>query len=176
MTEDRADQIREAVRDTFLENLVELLLGSALRLGEALGLDQGDVGDGVVLVRVTKTRIRSVRVSDDATEALRRQIAGCKRLGPHEPVFQAPRRGNRMRVSTAGHAFSRIVVAQGLPHMKMHDLRHGAASIMLRKGVDMRSIADQLGHRNPAFTAKVYAHVHVDALSEAVAMLNRRKG
>jgi integrase len=176
MTEDRADAIRDAMRGTFLENLVELLLGSALRLGEALGLDQGDVGEGVVLVRVTKTRIRSVSVSADAGEALRREIAGAKRVGPKEPVFQGQRKGDRLRVDTAGHAFTRTIVSAGLPRLRVHDLRHGAASIMLRKGVDMRSIADQLGHRNPAFTAKVYAHVHPDALAEAVSLLNRRSG
>jgi integrase len=43
--------------------------------------------------------------------------------------------------------------------MRVHDLRHGTATLLLSRGTPMRVIADQLGHANPAITANVYAHV-----------------
>jgi integrase len=175
MTEDRADAIRDAVRGTFLGNLTELLLGSALRLGEALGLDQGDIGDGFVLVRRSKTRVRAVMVTDDAAVALKRQVASSKRRGPKEPVFFGPKTGERLTGSTVSHAFPKLLQRAGLPRLSPHGLRHGAATIMLTKGAPMRVIAEQLGHRNPSLTARVYAHVVPEAQRDAVRLLGRRK-
>ena len=174
MTEDAADQIRDAVAGTFLEPLVELLLGSGLRLGEALGLDQGDARGNVVMVRRSKTRQRAVVISDDAAEALRRHIAAAKVRGLQEPVFIGPRTGKRLRGSSALHAFQKALTAAGLPHYRLHDLRHGVASLMVARGVHMRVVSDQLGHSNPAFTARVYAHVAPAQIEEAVRLLNRR--
>ena len=174
MTEDRADQIRDAVKDTFLDNLTELLLGSGLRLGEALGLDQGDVADGVVIVRRSKTRIRAVNVSADAADALRREIASAPRRGPREPVFFGPRTGDRMRADTVTHAFPRLLTAAGLPRMTPHGLRHGAATILLTKGAPMKVIQEQLGHASMQTTSRVYAHVIPELQREAAQLLNRR--
>lgn len=174
MTEDAADRIREAVRDTFLETLVELLLGSGLRLGEALGLDQGDVQGNVVMVRRSKTRKRAVVVSEDAAEALRRHISSEVVRGANEPVFLGPRTGRRLRESSALHFFQRRLAEEGLPKMRLHDLRHGVASLMVAKGTHMRVVSEQLGHSNPAFTARVYAHISPSQVQEAVNLLNRR--
>jgi integrase len=46
---------------------------------------------------------------------------------------------------------------------------------MLADGHPMRVIAEQLGHRNPAITARVYAHVIPEAQRSAVGSLERRK-
>lgn len=54
--------------------------------------------------------------------------------------------------------FKRLCVAEGLPEARLHDLRHFAASQLLSAGVDVRTVAGRLGHRNPATTLNVYAH------------------
>jgi integrase len=46
-----------------------------------------------------------------------------------------------------------------LPHLRFHDLRHMHVSLLNRAGVDARTIADRIGHVDPAFTIKRYAHV-----------------
>jgi integrase len=56
--------------------------------------------------------------------------------------------------------------------MRVHDLRHGNATLLLAAGVPMRAIADQVGHASPALTASVYAHVQPDALRAAVGALD----
>lgn len=176
MSEPMAERITDATRDTFLGPLVELLLGSGMRLGEALGLDQGDLhlDEGFVVVRVSKTRVRAVPISDDAIVALRTALARAKRRGEHEPVFYGPRSGERLNAATVSHAFPKALAAAGLPRLTPHGLRHGAATLMVAKGVHMRHVAEQLGHRNPALTARVYAHVLPEAQKEAVRLLNRR--
>jgi integrase len=46
-----------------------------------------------------------------------------------------------------------------LPRIRLHDLRHTHATIALKAGVPVKVITERLGHENPAFTLKQYAHV-----------------
>ncbi|MEZ4385143.1 MAG: tyrosine-type recombinase/integrase [Nannocystaceae bacterium] len=51
--------------------------------------------------------------------------------------------------------------------MRLHDLRHSAASDALMRGVHLAVVGKILGHKNPSTTAR-YAHVSDTVLSEAV--------
>jgi integrase len=172
-----ADAILDAVEGHWTEHLVRLLLGSGIRMGEAIGLDQGDLmlDESYVRIRITKTRVRAVRISSDAVLAIRQALAKAPRRGQDEPVFFAPnKRRERMRGTSVSHALPRLLAAAGLPPLSPHKLRHATATLMLRDGVPMRVISEQLGHRNPAITARIYAHVSPDQLVEAVRSLERR--
>lgn len=59
-------------------------------------------------------------------------------------------------VTTRFHALS---AAAGLPTIRLHDLRHSAASIALASGVDLKTVSANLGHSGIAITADLYAHV-----------------
>lgn len=65
-----------------------------------------------------------------------------------------------------------------LRRVRLHDLRHGAASTMLAAGVDMNVISKRLGHSRSSFTADTYAHmlegVGRDAAEKAAALIPRR--
>lgn len=178
LTAAEADAILDAVSGTWIDRPVRVWLGTGLRRGEVLGLDQADVQAGYVRVRVSKTQVRAVPVSDDAQAALTEAIAAAPRVGPDEPVFFGVRgksKHERMPASSISHALPRILQQAGLARLTPHALRHGAATLMLAGGVPMRVIAEQLGHRNPALTARVYAHVIPEAQRTAVGHLPRRQ-
>lgn len=160
---DQADRILDAVKGDPLEALYVLLLGSGMRLGEAVALDWRDVDleRRTVRIRAGKTRasIRTVPFPSFAAAALLAHRARSPIVGPSEPVFRGERTGKRLRGDVATHQFPRLLAAAGLPRMRVHDLRHGNATWLLSRGTPMRVIADQLGHANPAITANVYAHV-----------------
>lgn len=65
-----------------------------------------------------------------------------------------------------------------LRRVRLHDLRHGQASLMLAAGVDMNIISKRLGHARSSFTADTYAHmldgVGRDAAEKAAALIPRR--
>jgi integrase len=42
--------------------------------------------------------------------------------------------------------FVALVARTGLPPVRLHDLRHGAATLMLLAGMELKTISDQLGH------------------------------
>lgn len=178
LTHDEADAILDAVEGHWVGPVVRVLLGSGIRLGEALGLDQRDLllDAGFVRVRRSKTDVRAVPISADAVAALRQALTLAPRRGPDEPVFFGPRKSrHRLRRWSVSQALPRILEPHGLGYITPHQLRHGAATLMLADGHPMRVIAEQLGHRNPALTARVYAHVIPESQRAAVASLERRK-
>jgi site-specific recombinase XerD len=55
----------------------------------------------------------------------------------------------------------------------MHALRHHYASALLEDGVNIRALADFLGHNDPGFTLRVYAHLMPSAEDRARAAVDR---
>lgn len=171
LTGPEARAVSGAIVDDRYEPLYRLLMGSGMRLGEACGLDWRDVhlDEAFVVVRRSKTKARSVPISADAVAALRGHRSS---IDPEAPVFLGPRTGERLSTMTVSHAFPRLLRKAGLRPMRVHDLRHGVATTMLAAGVPMRVIAEQLGHANPAMTAKVYAHVIPESQRAAIGSLD----
>jgi site-specific recombinase XerD len=67
------------------------------------------------------------------------------------------------------HRFHRLVVQSGLPPVRLHYLRHGAATLALAAGADLRTIQDMLGHASIVLTAATYTSVLPDVAREAAA-------
>lgn len=181
LTEDRIDRIVEVSRGTWLGPVIALIVGSGLRVGEAVGLDWGDVheDEGYVIVRRTKTRPRAVPISSDAADALRSHRAARTLVAADAPVFLSHRPLHRtvdprMTPGAVAQAMRDLLRRHKLPLVTPHGLRHGVATSLVAQGVHMRVVAEQLGHRDPALTARVYAHVVPQQQAAAVQLLNRR--
>ena len=67
--------------------------------------------------------------------------------------------GTHLHPDSFSDAFKRLRIASQLPRIRLHDLRHTHATIALQAGVPVKVIAERLGHEDPAFTMKQYAHV-----------------
>lgn len=63
--------------------------------------------------------------------------------------------------------FRALFAAAGLPPVRLHDLRHGAASLMLAAGVDMKIVSETLGHSMLSLTADTYSSVFAEVAAEA---------
>ena len=67
-----------------------------------------------------------------------------------------------------------------LRHVRLHDLRHGQASLMLAAGVPLAVVSKRLGHSTVAITADTYSHllegVGRDAANRAAALVERQGG
>jgi integrase len=62
----------------------------------------------------------------------------------------------------------------GLPPVRLHDLRHGAASLMLAAGVELKVVQETLGHVSSTFTRDTYTSVYphvAQAAAESTAAL-----
>ena len=171
-----AERLLEAISGDPLEPFYALLLGSGLRRGEAVALDWRDVDldAATVTVRTGKTAraVRTVSMAPFAVAALRAHRAASPVVGPAEPVFRGAK-GERLRGDVAYHQWLRLLARAGLGHLRLHDLRHGHATLLLAGGTPIRLIADQLGHASPSTTENVYAHVIEAQLHDAVQGLGR---
>ena len=64
--------------------------------------------------------------------------------------------------------FDKLLDEAGLPHMRFHDLRHSAATILLVASVHPKVVQERLGHSTIAMTLDVYSHVLPSMQQEAV--------
>ena len=171
------ERIIAAVSGTWLELPVRVYLGSGLRRGEVLGLDQRDLvlEEGYIRVRVSKSRVRAVPITEDAVDALREAVRLAPRRGPKEPVFFGVKTGERLGGDTVTQVFARTMERAGLGRLTIHSLRHGVATLMVASGVHIRTVAEQLGHANPSLTLRTYSHISPDLARQAIRSVERRK-
>ncbi|MEU2683433.1 tyrosine-type recombinase/integrase [Streptomyces hygroscopicus] len=83
-------------------------------------------------------------------------------------------------------SFGRIAVAAGPPRVRLHDTRHGCASLLFAAGFAPRVVMEILGHSQIAVTMNLCTHVnddsrreamgHMDRLLNAVGLRGRRQG
>ena len=67
--------------------------------------------------------------------------------------------GSPRTPSTVTQQFRRIAKRAGFSDIRLHDLRHTHASLLLQQGTDMKTISTRLGHASIAFTMDTYAHL-----------------
>jgi integrase len=101
-------------------------------------------------------------------EACRLKLPKTAFLFSHEVDGSLP-----WRPDSTTRAFASMCRRAGLPSCRLHDLRHYVATRLLSSGVDARTVAGRLGHRNAATTLNVYAQFLPEADREAANVLGR---
>jgi len=148
---EEAGRLRHALDPKiYADAAVLALLGTGLRLGELERLRRQD-WDGQTL-RIaslpgapTKSgRGRLVDVASWAHEAVETLLAR-----PRSPLAR-----NTLR----RHLAARCREAR-VPEIRIHDLRHTRATLLLLVGVPLLYVSQQLGHHDPGFTLRVYGHL-----------------
>lgn len=68
--------------------------------------------------------------------------------------------GAPLSANNIGQREFRALIAQaGVPVIRFHDLRHTAATLMLKAGISVKVVAERLGHRDTSITQDISAHV-----------------
>lgn len=184
LTPDQARRFIEAVRGDRLEALYVVALATGMRQGELLGLawDDVDLAGGSLTVRHALQRVggryalvepktarsrRTIALPSLATVALEehrsrqafaQRWAGSKWSNPVGVVF-TNLTGGPLDATNVTHRLQAILAAAGLPRQRFHDLRHGAASLLIASGTPMRQVMELLGHSDIRLTMNTYAHV-----------------
>lgn len=161
------------------ETAFAILIFTGMRLGEVLGLRWRDVDLEHGALRIVQQRT-ILGISTVKTHRSNRQLdidrGLVQRLRAHKARQNADRLvagaawvdndliicdglGLPLTHSTVDHTFKRLIGKLGLPaSLRVHDLRHTHASHLIAAGVDVRTVADRLGHATPGFTLNVYSH------------------
>jgi integrase len=74
-------------------------------------------------------------------------------------------------------AFKRALIAAGIdPTVRLHDLRHTCASLLIAQGVDAKVIQVHLGHASYGITMDRYGHLYPDATAVVGTALDAARG
>jgi integrase len=84
--------------------------------------------------------------------------------------------GRRVLGRAVADAFTRALRRLGLPAVRFHDLRHGAASLMLAEGVPLAVISRTLGHATISITGDVHSHLTRKLRRDAADAMDRALG
>jgi integrase len=195
---DEVRRLFEASEDDRFHALWVILATTGVRLGEALGLRWEDVdlaggrmmvkralqrqrGKGLVFVEPKTGRSRrTIHLAQRAVSALGRQ----KRLQAEERLISGPEWqehglvfatdvGRPVEGGQVNWRFHKALKSAGLPDMRVHDLRHTAATILLTLGVHPKIVQEMLGHSTVTLTLDTYSHVAPALHAEAASQLDR---
>jgi integrase len=191
----QAERLLEAARTSRLEAFYVLALATGARRGELLGLKWTDVDldnsrltirralqriEGQQGLQLTETKSatanRTIILPKFAIAALKahraRQLQERLISGPdwrNDGFVFTGRDGQPLEPITLHRDFKALLNRAGLPvTTRVHDLRHGAATLLLAKGVPLKLIQNLLGHSSIAVTSAFYAHV-ADELKQTAA-------
>lgn len=176
--------------------LVRLLVATGLRRGEALALRWSNVdltngtaritgtlsrtgGDLVVTPTKTDRSRRTVHLAESTVTVLRsvKAAQARERLKAGDQwadggyVFTTEL-GHPLDPRNALRAIQTAATRAGLEGVRLHTLRHTAASLMLSAGVGLKIVSDILGHASISVTADTYGHLQPDVTKTAMATLD----
>ncbi len=150
--------------------LLEFLYGTGTRVSEAVGLDLADLDleAGTVRVLGKGARERQVPLGRGARDALRPWLADRWELaGTRTDAVFVNLRGRRITRQGVFDIVKKAAMRAGLESSEVspHVLRHSAATHMLERGADLRTVQEILGHANVS-TTQVYTRVSPQHLLE----------
>ena len=176
--------------DDRLADLFEVIIGTGLRRGEALALrwpdvdltarvlvihpDRGTLSDvaGRLMFTAPKTKGSAAGVGLYARvvaafqrQATRQAVERAEWIECYEDddlVF-ARVNGASLRPDWVLDRFHDLTERAGLPRVRLHDLRHLAATIMITSGVPLALVSKTLRHATSGITADLYGHLTAEA-------------
>ena len=83
-------------------------------------------------------------------------------------VFAKPD-GSPIHPDLISQTFERLLAKLDLPRVRLHDLRHTHATILLQQGINPKVVSERLGHASVSFTMDVYKHVLPGMQAQAAA-------
>ena len=167
-----------------------LCLYTGLRIGELLGLTWNDINLDRGVIKITKTVYREkdesgtwqLCVDTPKTKASDRVIPLpeyiTNMLRQDYEIAQTPyvvenKKGERMSIRSYQYIFEKLTERTGVRKLNFHALRHTFATRAIECGMDIKTVADIMGHQNASITLNRYAHCMLDHKIEMMQKLPR---
>lgn len=149
--------------------IICIFLNCGLRISEIVGLNVRDYhGDNLRVVgKGDKERV--VYLNKSTTDAIENWLIVRKTMTPeHEPALFVSNRRTRLSREMVHSMVKKNLLRAGLDptQYSSHKLRHTAATLMLKNGVDIRTLQEVLGHEH-LNTTQIYTHVDSTELRTA---------
>ncbi len=176
-------QIEKAVMNGKKDKLYGILLClySGLRIGELIALQWSDIDLTKGILTVSKSCHDSKEgliIDAPKTISSRRVIPLPKQLLPilksikkkSDAPFVVSAKGKPVSVRSYQRSFELLLKRLNIPHKGFHSLRHTFATRAIECGMDVKTLSEILGHKNPTVTLNRYAHSFME---HKAGMMNR---
>lgn len=179
------EQFLELLNDVSgTDDEIPIILGAGLglRRGEIFGLKWKNVDLTNKMITIENTRVRfngyiEKKPKTDSSkrtivspayviETLRLYKVRSKKCGENDLVI------TKWKPGSYSERFKKLLNKFDLPHMRLHDLRHYNAVIMMKRGIPDKVAAQRLGHANIQTLRNVYQHVLKDMDTSAADNIN----
>ncbi len=183
-TESQLIQLLNAVRETEIETAIILAVSYGLRRSEIIGLKWGAINfeDKTLVIRHTVTGNGKTMLCADKTKNKSSYRTLPLINGLHEYLLKVHLQqqrikaimgnsyinsdyvccwndGKLIRPEHLSRKFNKIIISNGLPKIRFHDLRHTSASLLISNGFNLKEVSEWLGHADISTTANIYAHL-----------------
>ncbi|HBF6217471.1 site-specific integrase [Clostridioides difficile] len=195
-TKEEAQLLLERCLDTDLAIPIYFMLGLGLRFGEAVGVRWSDVqlNEGIINVRQTMVHVdgKVTFKSPKTTKSKRRLTAPAELM---VLLKEEKLRQNKLKLQGIlkneldliclnkkfqpwtqqkfFKPFKRLLESNNLRYIKLHELRHTNATLMLLSGTNIKTISERLGHTDIKITMNKYSHVLEEMDKEASENLSK---
>jgi integrase len=165
----RLQQALAGYQDRAVVNALTIMLLTGCRKTEALSAtwDQFDLDQRGVWVKpghsTKQKRKHETPLSDPALSLLKQM----RKAAPDDAVHLFPGRNGRAHLSDIQKSWRIICRRAGIVGLRVHDLRHSHASMLVSAGFSLPLIGQLLGHTQVQTTAR-YSHLYDDVQSAAV--------
>lgn len=168
MNDEQLGNLMEVLKTDSARSICQIatfLLATGCRLNEAVSATWPQVDKDKRVFRVAaknskSKRMRPVPLNDTAIEVLNQLTTE----GVYEHLF-INKKTKKPYVNIA-KIWDKIRTKAGLPHLRIHDLRHQAASNLINSGSSLYIVQQILGHSDPIITQR-YAHLSMKSLNDA---------
>ncbi|HEX6488997.1 MAG TPA: site-specific integrase [Candidatus Dormibacteraeota bacterium] len=201
LSADEVRQFLDANREDRLYALWLLMATTGLRRGEAIAVGWADLDQATSRLSIhralrrhphaglvfeepkTRHSRRTIQLSALAVAAIanhrRRQLEERLAAGPYWQdcglIFSSTE-GTPLDPHNVYVAFQRALQRTKSPRMRLHDLRHTAATLMLGRGVHPKLVQDMLGHSTISLTMDTYSHVTPPMQGEVASQMDELLG
>ncbi|MCI6158594.1 MAG: site-specific integrase [Selenomonadaceae bacterium] len=160
----------ESGREYVFLLFLRILFYSGMRRGEALALLIRDIDFQNGTIHINKTRYPSGKATSPKTDCSIRNVTMPSEIMTEihayiERIYNADADTPLFPPFTSINAIwarSLEDYAKDLPKIRLHDLRHSHASMLLAMGFTAQEVADRLGHANAGQVIKTYGHIYND--------------
>lgn len=187
LTADEVERLADAVPAGY-RPLIHVLAYGGLRWGEATALRRhrcelengrliiaeslADVNGRVIFGETKTHRVRKTRIPDFLVEEFRSHLETVS-VAPDALLFTAPKGGPLRIANFRRRVWWSSLDAAGLPRsIRIHDMRHTCASLLIRQGVHPKAIQHHLGHASIQITMDRYSHLLPDQFDDLAAKLD----
>ena len=158
-----------------------LCLYSGLRIGELIALQWSDIDFSKGILTVSKSCYDGkdgLIIDEPKTASSCRTIPLPKQLFPilrgirkkSDSLFVVSNHGKPVSVRSYQRSFELLLKKLKIAHRGFHSLRHTFATRALECGMDVKTLSEILGHKNPTVTLNRYAH---SLIEHKTLMMNR---